>query len=209
MFLVSGGHGAVEGAPIPGTEVRERLTHLAVAHRKGHRPHPVVEGLAQPVHAEFLDAEQNQGVVARGDVAPPNGPPRQASLAGVAATGQRAKGAPHQRMREVQEQRVRAGSEDLEVPQRLHERLRPEGDPADGPRARPRCSWHSRRADAPTCRSRASSRADRAGAAGTAPVRRSARSAVAAPTSPLPLRGSRPSRGRRGRSLRRAPAPSA
>ena len=94
--------GRLRAAQLARRPVRQRLAEAAVAHREGERPHPVVEGLAQVVDRQLLDAEQDQGVGAGGHAAEAHGPARdRVAGAGEAAPGEGAERLLQHRVREV------------------------------------------------------------------------------------------------------------
>ena len=77
-FVVLGIVGRTGAAPRRRRSVSERRTERAAAHGQHQRPDPPVEGLAELVHRELLDAQHHHGVhvteSARRDAAAADGP---------------------------------------------------------------------------------------------------------------------------------------
>ena len=113
-----------------GGPVRERRAEPAVPEdRKGDGPNPAVEHLAQLVHAELLDAEEDHGGGAVRDTPRAHRPARDlAAAARITAAGEDTERPLHQGMCQMHEQRVATGLEHAQAPDSLDERLRTEGE---------------------------------------------------------------------------------
>ena len=81
----------------------------------------MVEGLAQFVHGEFLEAEQDRRFHTRRQAAAAYCPPRNLRFARVAAAGEHAERPAHEGMRQVQQGRIRRRQEHVQAAHALHE----------------------------------------------------------------------------------------